>query len=100
MWDLGDAGNQKIFTSADVAKIPQGQYVLTISPSWMTSEPLLKELTMRVTSGAKVAIDQISDADYSTIISGGIASMKETGKSCPAYNSAALGTGLSLAQAA
>jgi len=34
MWDLGDAGNNKLFTTDDAASVPKGAYLLKISPEW------------------------------------------------------------------
>lgn len=34
MWDLGDAGNAKLFNEQDGSTFPKGEYVIEINPDW------------------------------------------------------------------
>lgn len=54
-WDVGDAGNMKMFDSSDAATVPAGDYVMSIAPDWQTSNASLKQMTIRVHAHEPVA---------------------------------------------
>jgi hypothetical protein len=104
MWDLGQSGNYHKFTSADGAKMPKGEYILQINDEWydnkmnLSANADLKKQTIRLASPVKVGIDVMTEDQAIRVLSMGKAKMKNKGMACPAYNSAALGTGKTLSE--
>lgn len=100
MWDLGDSGNWKLWNEDDGSTVPAGEYVVSISPDWRAgaiANPVLKEMTIRVSSPVKCAMEQMDNDKAVLASSAGTAKIDLANNSCPAYGSRNLGTGKTLA---
>ena len=99
-WDIGQSGNKHMFTTADAAKIPKGEYIIQVKARWYAkteANPLLKDMNLLVASPTPVMLDLLSDADAIKVLSRGKATLNADG-SCPAYGSRKLPSGKTMAE--
>jgi len=99
-WDIGQAGNKHMFTTADAAKIPKGEYIIQVKAQWRgqtAANPVLKDMNLLVASPTPVMLDLLSDADAIKVLSRGKATLNADG-SCPAYGSRKLPSGKTMAE--
>jgi len=100
LWDVGQSGNHHMFTTADAAKIPKGEYIIQVKAQWRgqtAANPVLKDMNLLVASPTPVMLDLLSDADAIKVLSRGKATLNADG-SCPAYGSRKLPSGKTLAE--
>ena len=99
MWDLGDGGNNHLFTeTASDKKIPKGAYLINIKPEWKYSNlpTVLKQMRVRAMSPQPFVLETLSTEQAGLIATDGYAKMSTAGQKCSLYNSRKLSGGSSL----